>query len=216
MSKQLIIVSGAPYSGRTTWINKNYSSANTVLVDAGKYPNLYVKSEKNNTYKLFDDTIEDSRLWCLEKVRVLMEGEKPTKAETEAGTETVTVTETVTGTETVTEAETKAVTETEAETKAVTEAQAKAETWVGPERIVLTLIACRPDRWREFITLAIANNYDLVFKFPTNKNLFYSTKHNTTVEQCKFIESNVIHKFPKDKKEILYLTRDLMIFERGE
>ena len=160
MSKQLIIVTGAPHSGRTTWINKNYSSCDYVMVDAGTYPNLYVKSEKNNTSKLFEDTIEDSRMWCLKQVKILMEGE--TKPESEA----------------------------------------KTEAEVEVKRIVLSLIACRPDRWREFIQLAISNDYELVFKFPTNKNLFYSTKHNTTIEQSKFIESKVINRFPKDKKEV--------------
>ena len=158
MSKQLIIVSGAPYSGRTTWINKNYGSCDYVIVDADSYPDLYVKSEKNNTSKLFEDTIEDSRIWCLKQVKTLMEGEPKTESE--------------------------AQTEPEA------------------QRIVLSLIACRPDRLREFIQLAISNEYELIFKFPTNKNLFYSTKHNTSMEQSKFIESKVINRFPKDKKEI--------------
>lgn len=168
MEKQLIIVSGAPYSGRTTWINKNYGSDDYVMVDACTYPNLYVKSEKNNTSKLFEDTIEDSRLWCLKQIKSLMEGEP--KPETEK--------------------------EPEQETEKEPEPEPKAK------KIVLSLIACRPDRWREFIQLAISNNYELIFKFPTNKNLFYSTKHNTTMEQSKFIESKVIYRFPKDKKEV--------------
>lgn len=168
MSKQLIIVSGAPHSGRTTWINKNYGSGDYVMVDAGKYPNLYVKSEKNNSSKLFEDTIEDSRTWCLKQVKILMEGEPKVEPKVEQ------------------------------ETQAEQEAQTKQES----KSIVLSLISCRPDRWREFIQLAISNDYELVFKFPTNKNLFYSTKHNTTMEQSKFIESKVISRFPKDKKEV--------------
>ena len=169
MSKQLIIVSGAPHSGRTTWINKNYGSGDYVVVDAGAYPNLYVKSEKNNTSKLFDDTIEDSRMWCLKQVKILMEGEPKPEPELE----------------------------TEAEPEAEPEAEREGK------RIVLSLIACRPDRWREFIELAISNNYELVFKFPTNKHLFYSSRHNTSMEQFKFIESKVNKRFPKDKKEII-------------
>ena len=148
MSKQLIFVSGAPYSGRTTWINKHFNDC--VIVDANTYPNLYVKLEKTNTLKLFEDTIEDSRLWCLEQIKSKIESEN----------EPI------------------------------------------PQKIVLSLIACRPDRWREFIELAILNEYELVFKFPTNKLLFYPTKHNSTMEQSKFIETKVINKYPKDKKEI--------------
>lgn len=148
MSKQLIIVIGAPYSGRTTWINKNYSSKNYVIIDANEYPNLYVKSERTNISKLFEDTIEDSRTWCLEHVKTLMEEETTN------------------------------------------------------QNIVLSLIANRPDRWKEFIQLAIHNEYELVFKFPTNKNLFYQTRHNTSIEQSKFIESQVIKRYPKDKKEV--------------
>jgi hypothetical protein len=149
MSKQLVFVIGAPNSGRTTWINKNLpSSSNSVLVDASTYPDLYVKSEKKETLKLFEDTIEDARKWCLEQVGTLMELETP------------------------------------------------------PETIVLSLIGCRPDRWREFVELASSNEYELKFKFPTNKLLYYTTKHNTTMEQYKYIESKSIHKYPRDKKEV--------------
>lgn len=180
MAKQLIIVTGAPYSGRTTWINKNYSSGDYAVVDAGTYPNLYVKSEKSNTSKLFEDTIEDSRTWCLEKVRVLMEGEKPTETQQESQSET----------------------QLELQQESQSESQPEVQQEAKALRIVLSLIACRPDRLREFIQLAISNEYELIFKFPTNKNLFYSTKHNTAMEQSKFIESKVINRFPKDKKEI--------------
>ena len=149
MSKQLIFVIGAPYSGRTTWINKNlFKSEDTIIVDACAYPNLYVKSEKKDTSKLYEDTIEDSRKWCLEQVKTQMELETP------------------------------------------------------PQKIILSLIACRPDRWREFIELAIAKKYELSFKFPSNKLLFYTTKHNTSLEQFKFIDSKTLNKYPRDKKEI--------------
>jgi len=149
MSKQLIFVIGAPYSGRTTWINKNlYKPEDSVIVDANTYPNLYVKSEKKDSAKLYEDTIDDSRKWCLEQVKLQMELESP------------------------------------------------------PQRIILSLIACRPDRWREFISLAIINKYELVFKFPPNKLLFYTTRHNTSTEQLKFIDTKTIGKYSRDKKEI--------------
>ncbi len=149
MSKQLIFVIGAPHSGRTTWINKNlYKPEDSVMVDAGLYPNLYVKSEKKDSSKLYDDTIEDSRKWCLEQVKLEMEKETPV------------------------------------------------------QKIILSLIACRPDRWREFIQLAIDKEYELVFKFPSNQLLFYSTKHNTSLEQFKFIDLKSSHRYPKDKKEV--------------
>ena len=149
MSKQLIFVIGAPYSGRTTWINKNlYNSVNSVIIDANFYPNLYVRSEKKDTEKLFEDTIDDSKRWCLEQVKEQMEMETP------------------------------------------------------KQKIILSLIACRPDRWIEFIKLAITYEYELLFKFPSNKLLFYTTKHNTSIEQYKFIDSKTIKKYPRDKKEI--------------
>lgn len=149
MSKQLIFVIGAPYSGRTTWINKNlYNQEDSVIIDANEYPNLYVKSEKKDIQKLYEDTIEDSRKWCLEQVKTQMELESPT------------------------------------------------------QNIIITLIACRPDRWREFIELAIINEYELIFKFPTNKLLFYTTKHNTSIEQFKFIDLKSSNRYPRDKKEI--------------
>lgn len=150
MSKQLIFVIGIPQSGRSTWIGKNHPSTDgTLLVDANFYPGLYVKSETSTALaKLYEDTIEDSRKWCLEKVKANMESETPS------------------------------------------------------QKIILVLIACRPNRWREFIQLAIAHDYELVFKFPSNKLLYYITKHNTSMEQSKFIESKVINKYPKDKKEI--------------
>jgi hypothetical protein len=149
MSKQLIFVIGVPYSGRTTWINKNlYNSEDSVVIDANDYPNLYVKSEKKDSSKLYEDTIEDSRKWCLEQVKLEMELESP------------------------------------------------------PQKIILSLIACRPDRWREFIELAIEKEYELLFKFPSNKLLFYITKHNTSLEQFKFIDSKTLNRYPRDKKEI--------------
>ena len=66
MSKQLIFVSGVPNSGRTTWVNKIYNGEGIKVVDASSYPSLYVEG------KLSNDTIEKSRLWCLEQVRELM------------------------------------------------------------------------------------------------------------------------------------------------
>jgi hypothetical protein len=149
MSKQLIFVIGAPSSGRSTWINKNlFNPGDSVLVDANNYPGLYVRSEKKNASILYEDTIDDSRKWCLEQVKTQMELETPV------------------------------------------------------QKIILSLIACRPDRWREFIELAVTNSYDIVFKFPSNKLLFYSTKHNSSMEQFKFIDGKNSTRYPKDKKEI--------------
>lgn len=151
MSKQLIFVIGAPSSGRSTWINKNiFNPVDSVLVDASNYSGLYVRSEKKNASILYEDTIDDSRKWCLEQVKTQMELETH-----------------------------------------------------EPKKIILSLIACRPDRWREFIELAIKHSYDLVFKFPSNKLLFYTTKHNSSMEQFKFIEAKNSNRYPKDKKEIM-------------
>jgi hypothetical protein len=145
MSKQLVFVSGTPYSGRTTWVNKNLlgnQTESTCCIDANDYPSLYVGS------KISEESIEASRQWCLEQVSKLMGCESPTQT------------------------------------------------------IILCLIACRADRWRDFIQLAISNDYEISFRFPSNKLLFYVTKHNTTVEQLKFIESKCISKYPRDKKEV--------------
>jgi predicted kinase len=150
MSKQLIFVLGSPYSGRSTWINKNLYNVdeNMILIDANTYENLYTKTDsKDLKTKISEESIEQSRLWALEKVHFLM-------------------------------------TETTYQT------------------IILSLIACRPDRLREFIQLAIDNEYEINFKFPSNKLLFYYTKHNTSLEQFKFIESKIIHRYPRDKKEV--------------
>lgn len=70
------------------------------------------------------------------------------------------------------------------------------------KKIVLCLIGCRADRWREFIQLSMDNEYEISFRFPSNKLLFYVTKHNSSIEQLKFIESKIINKYPRDKKEV--------------
>ena len=70
------------------------------------------------------------------------------------------------------------------------------------QKIVLCLIGCRPDRWRDFIQLAIDKDYEISFKFPSNKLLFYSTKHNSSQEQYKFLELNALSRYPRDKKEV--------------
>jgi hypothetical protein len=70
------------------------------------------------------------------------------------------------------------------------------------QKIVLCLISCRADKWREFIQLAMDHEYEISFKFPSNKLLFYITKHNTTTEQLKYIESKSIGKYPRNKKEV--------------
>jgi len=57
MSKELIIVIGVPYSGRTTWINKNFLNKESCInIDANNFEKLYINS------KLSDDSIEESRL----------------------------------------------------------------------------------------------------------------------------------------------------------
>ena len=145
MSKQLIFVLGSPFSGRTTWINKNLLSQPddlNVCVDANNFSSLYTNS------KISDESIEASRQWCLKEVSRLMGGETP------------------------------------------------------KQKIVLCLITCRADRWREFIQLAIKNEYEISFKFPSNKLLFYVTRHNSSMEQYKFIESKYISKYPRDKKVV--------------
>ena len=144
MSKQLIFVSGSPFSGRTTWVKKNLlaQDESIVCVDGNNFNSLYINS------KASEESIEASRQWCLEEVRRLMGGETPT------------------------------------------------------QKIVLCLITCRADRWREFIQLALDNEYEISFRFPSNKLLFYITKHNTSMEQYKFIESKIINKYPRDKKEV--------------
>jgi len=149
MSKQLIFVFGAPYSGRTTWINKTLLSGkvNTVQIDANNYPSLYTNS------KLSEESIEASRKWCLEQVNKLM---------CDSNSVSTQLTHT----------------------------------------IILSLIACRADKWRDFIQLAILNQYEIIFKFPSNKLLFYVTKHNSTMEQYKFIESKCLTKYPRDTKEV--------------
>jgi hypothetical protein len=150
MTKQLFFVIGSPYSGRTTWINKNlYNTEETIIsVDANTFPNLYNKIELKDRPKISEESIEESRKWCLEEVKTYMTMEIPT------------------------------------------------------QKIILSLIACRPDKWREFIQLAIDNEYEIMFKLPSNKLLYYSTRHNTTMEQYKFIESKIISRYPRDKKEI--------------
>ena len=144
MSKQLIFVLGSPFSGRTTWINKNILAQDNsaVCVDANNFKSLYTNS------KISEESIEASRQWCLEEVHRLMSSETPT------------------------------------------------------QKIVLCLIACRADKWREFIQLAMDNEYEISFKFPSNKLLFYITNHNSSHEQYKFIESKMVNKYPRDKKEV--------------
>lgn len=144
MSKELVFVLGAPFSGRTTWINKNllFQDNSNVCVDANNYNSLYTNS------KLSEESIEASRLWCLEEVNKLMVADN------------------------------------------------------SPNQIILCLIGCRPDRWREFIQLAINNSYEINFRVPPNKLLYYNTRHNTTMEQFKFLESKCLSRYPRDKKEV--------------
>lgn len=75
-------------------------------------------------------------------------------------------------------------------------------------QILLCLISCRPDRWREFIQLAIDYDYEINFVFPSNKWLYEITRHNTTLEQVKYVESKCKIRFPKDIREIRSNSKD--------
>jgi hypothetical protein len=86
---------------------------------------------------------------------------------------------------------------------ALNEVKANMESENPTQRIILSLIGCRPDRWREFLQLAVDNEYDITFKNPTNKLFYYNTKHNTYLEQYKYIESKVLYRYPRDKKQVL-------------
>lgn len=151
MAKELIFVLGSPYSGRTTWINKNlFDLENSICIDANSFSDLYVKSDLTSKEgaKITEESLEKARQWALSEVKAHMESENPTK------------------------------------------------------RIILSLIGCRPDRWREFIQLAIDYEYEISFKNPSNKLFYYNTKHNTYLEQYKYIESKILYRYPRDKKPV--------------
>ena len=67
MSKELVIVIGIPYSGRTTWVNKNYTSDTTKVVEESCYEKFYKdgKVQENEFYNSFD--------WVNIQVKELME-----------------------------------------------------------------------------------------------------------------------------------------------
>ena len=171
MSKQLIFLMGIPSSGKTTFINKKYPDA--VCVDANDFPNLYTGT------KLSNDSIEKSRLWCLERVRENMCGPQ-------------------------TNNESKQLEQEEQAEQVGQGEQAEQDKieFTPAEKIVLVLIACRPERWREFIELAIQNDYTISFKFPSNKLLYYNTQHSNMLEQSKYIESKILSRYPLDRKEV--------------
>jgi predicted kinase len=68
-------------------------------------------------------------------------------------------------------------------------------------RIVLSLINNRPDRWREFLQLAIDNGYKFVYHYPKYDLLFYSNRFYNSIDQTAFIKSKVLSRYPRDKKE---------------
>ncbi len=41
MSKELIIVTGLPYSGRTTWLSQKYSGEGTIIIDETSYEKMF-------------------------------------------------------------------------------------------------------------------------------------------------------------------------------
>ncbi len=71
MSKELVIVTGIPYSGRTTWINKKYTEEGTVIIEEDKFSGL-VKDGK-----VQESAFLDSNAWIFSQVKPLMESETP-------------------------------------------------------------------------------------------------------------------------------------------
>jgi hypothetical protein len=67
MSKELLISIGIPYSGRTTWLNKNYSLENTVIIDESNYEN-FLKDGKIN-----ESSFMESIIWISNKAKEQME-----------------------------------------------------------------------------------------------------------------------------------------------
>ena len=139
MVKELIIVLGVPYSGRTTWINMLYRTESFVVVDTNLFPALYV----NN--KLSEDTIENSRTWAIEQVTEHINN--------------------------------------------------------NVSKIILSLINNRPDRWCEFLKLAIDNDYELFLHYPKYNLLYYSNRFYNSIDQTAFIKSKVLSRYPRDIKE---------------
>lgn len=68
MSKELIIVIGLPYSGRTTWINKKYTEENTFVLEESTYEKFYKdgKVQESEFYNSLD--------WVTAQITKLMEG----------------------------------------------------------------------------------------------------------------------------------------------
>ncbi len=72
MSKELIIVTGLPNTGRTTWVNKTYTGENTVIIEESSYPKL-LKDGKYQESEFFN-SIE----WVVAQVKEQMEKSNPT------------------------------------------------------------------------------------------------------------------------------------------
>jgi hypothetical protein len=71
MSKELVISVGVPYSGRTTWLNKNYNVEGTVIIEEDKFEGL-MKDGKVQEKNFFL-----SNEWVTSQVQQLMESETP-------------------------------------------------------------------------------------------------------------------------------------------
>ena len=71
MSKELVIATGIPYSGRTTWINKKYCSEGTVIIEEDKFEGMMKDG------KVQESVFLDSNAWITTQVKQLMESETP-------------------------------------------------------------------------------------------------------------------------------------------
>ncbi len=172
MSKQLIFLMGVPYSGRTTFINKKYSDA--VCVDANDFPNLYTGE------KLSNDSIEKSRLWCLERVRDNMCGPQTNNEIEQTNNE-------IEQTNNEIEQTNNEIEQTNNETEQKVE-------FTPAEKIVLVLIACRPERLREFIELAIQYDMQSVINFH-QINYYITTQY---IQICLNNQNILNQKFCQD------------------
>ncbi len=67
MSKELIIVVGIPYSGRSTWLSKKYSEEGTVIIEESKFEKLYKDG------KVQESEFISSNEWVNSQVKEQME-----------------------------------------------------------------------------------------------------------------------------------------------
>ncbi len=71
MSKELVILTGIPYSGRTTWLNKKYCGEGTVIIEEDKFEGMMKDG------KVQESVFLDSNAWVTTQVKQLMESETP-------------------------------------------------------------------------------------------------------------------------------------------